>query len=130
MRYSLIFHAPEPQGGDPQPSPEVMEEMQKLMTDYADALDSAGVFIAAEMFEPQQATTTVTRRGGSVVIEDGPFAATKEALVGVFVIDVESGNGALAWAEKFPGTNYGVVEVRAAAVSYIDGRWVHAQASQ
>lgn len=130
MRYSLIFHAREPQGGGPQPSPEVMEEMQKLMTDYADALDSAGVFIAAEMFEPQQATTTVTRRGGSVVIEDGPFAATKEALVGVFVIDVESGNGALAWAEKFPGTNYGVVEVRVAAVSYIDGRWVHAQASQ
>ncbi|MDN5807020.1 MAG: YciI family protein [Brevibacterium sp.] len=83
MRSSLVFHAPEPQAGGPQPSPEVMEEMQKLMPDYADALYSAGVF----------------------------------------VIDVESCDAALAWAEKFPGTNYGVLEVRAAAVSYIDGRW-------
>lgn len=124
MRYSLVFHAPEPQDGGPQPSPEMIEEMQKLMTDYADALYSAGVFIAAEMLEGQQATTAVTRRGGSVVIEDGPFAATKEALAGVFVIDVESRDAALAWAEKFPGTNYGVVEVRAAAVSYIKGSWV------
>ena len=82
MRYSLVFHAPEPQAGGPHPSPEVMEEMQKLMADYADALYSAGIFIAAEMLEPQSATTTVTRRGGSVVIEDGPFAASKEALAG------------------------------------------------
>ncbi|AZT95609.1 YciI family protein [Brevibacterium aurantiacum] len=124
MRYSLVFHAPVPQEGGPQPSAEVMAEMQKLMSDYADALYSAGVFIAAEMLEPQQATTTVTRRGGPVVIEDGPFAATKEALAGVFVIDVESRDAALAWAEKFPGASYGVIEVRAAAVSYIDGRWV------
>ena len=126
MRYSLVFHAPEPQDGGPQPSPEAIEEMQGLMADYADALYSAGVFIAAEMLEPQQATTTVTRRGGSVLIEDGPFAATKEALAGVFVIDVESRDASLVWAEKFPGTNYGVIEVRAAAVSYIEGRWVPA----
>ena len=124
MRYSLVFHAPEPQTDGPQPSPEVMEEMRSLMADYTDALHSAGVLIAAEMLEPQEATTTVTRRGGSVVIEDGPFAATKEALAGVFVIDVESRDAALAWAEKFPGTSYGVLEVRAAAISCIDGRWV------
>lgn len=126
MRCSLVFHAPEPHEVGHQPSPEVIEEMQKLMSDYADALYSAGVFVAAEMLEPQAKTTTITRRGGCVVIEDGPFAATKEALAGVFVIDVESRDAALAWAEKFPGTNYGVVEVRAAAVSYIEGRWVPA----
>lgn len=102
MRYSLVFHAPEPQDGGPQPSPEVMEEMQKLMAEYADALYSAGVFIAAEMLEPQQATTTVTRGGGSVVIEDGPFAATKEALAGVFVIDVESRDAARPGQRSFP----------------------------
>lgn len=124
MRYSLVFHAPELQDGDPQPSPEAMEEMRRLFSDYADALHSAGVIVAAEMLEPQTATTTLTRRGGSVVIEDGPFAATKEALAGVFVINVESRDAALAWAEKFPGASYGVIEVRAAAISYIDGRWV------
>lgn len=124
MRYSLIFHAPDPREGGPQPSPEAMAEMQKLMSDYADALYSAGVFIAAEMLEPTEQTTTVTRRTGSVLIEDGPFAASKESLAGVFIIDVENRDAALAWAEKFPGTNYGTIEVRAAAISYIDGRWV------
>lgn len=124
MRYTLIFHAPEPQADGPQPSSEAMDEMQRLMTDYADALHAAGIFVAAEMLAPQQETTTVTRRDGSVVIEDGPFAAAKEALAGVFVIDVETRAAALAWAEKFPGTSYGVVEVRAAAISYLDGRWV------
>lgn len=124
MRYSLVFHAPEPGAGAPQPSAEDMEEMRRLMTDYADALEAAGVFVAAEMLAPQSATVTVTRRTGTVVIEDGPFAATKEALAGVFVIDVEDRDAALAWAEKFPGTAYGVIEVRPVAVAYIDGAWV------
>ncbi|WP_339391112.1 YciI family protein [Brevibacterium metallidurans] len=70
MRCSLVFHAPEPGAGAPQPSAEDMEEMQRLMTDYADALEAAGVFVAAEMLAPQSATVTVTRRTGTVVIED------------------------------------------------------------
>lgn len=126
MRYSLVFHAPEPQADGPQPSAEAMEEMQNLMTDYADALHAAGVLVAAEMLAPHRESTTVTRRSGPVVIEDGPFAAAKEQLAGVFIIDVGSSGAALAWAEKFPGTSYGVLEVRAAAISYLEGRWVRA----
>lgn len=124
MRYSLVFHAPEPGADGPAPTEEDMAEMMRLMDDYAEALTSAGVFIAWEMLAPQAATTTVTRRGGSVVIEDGPFAAAKEALAGVIVIDVADRDAALAWAEKFPGASYGTVEVRQAGASYIDGRWV------
>ncbi|MGO2860805.1 MAG: YciI family protein [Brevibacterium sp.] len=124
MRYSLVFHSPEPGADGAAPSEEDIEETMRLMNDYGEALTSAGVFVAWEMLAPQSATTTVTRRTGSVVIEDGPFAATKEALAGVVVIDVADKEAALAWAEKFPGTAYGSVEVRAAATSYIDGRWV------
>ena len=97
--------------------------MQRLMTDYADALHAAGVMVAAEMLVPSASTTTVTRRTGETVIENGPFAATREALAGVFVIDVENEEAAMAWAERFPGTSYGTVEVRAAAISYVDGAW-------
>lgn len=123
MRYSLIFHAPEPGAEGPAPSQADIEEMMRLMDDFGQALTSAGVFVAWEMLAPQSATTTVTRRGGSVVIEDGPFAATKEALAGVVVIDVADKDAALAWAEKFPGTSYGTIEVRQAATSYVDGAW-------
>ncbi|MGO1768490.1 MAG: YciI family protein [Microbacterium sp.] len=123
MRYALVFHAPEPGADGPQPKPEVFAEMQRLMTDYADALHAAGVMVAAEMLVPSASTTTVTRRTGETVIENGPFAATREALAGVFVIDVENEEAAMAWAERFPGTSYGTVEVRAAAISYVDGAW-------
>lgn len=124
MRYSLVFHAPELTDDGHQPTDEAIEEMMRLMDDYATALTSAGVLIAWEMLEPQSSTTTVTRRNGSVVIEDGPFAAAKEALAGVVVIDVADKNAALSWAEKFPGTSYGVIEVRPAATSCVAGEWI------
>lgn len=123
MRYSLVFHAPEPGADGPAPSQEDMQEMMRLMNDYAEALTSAGVFVAWEMLAPPSSTITVTRRSGAVVIEDGPFAATKEALAGIVVIDVADRDAALAWGEKFPGTSYGTIEVRPAATSFVDGKW-------
>ncbi|MGO0604373.1 YciI family protein [Brevibacterium linens] len=123
MRYALVFHAPELTPDGPQPSEEDIQEMMRLMDDYAAALNSAGVFVAWEMLAPHSETKTVTRRTGEVVIEDGPFAAAKEALAGVVVIDVPDVEAALAWAEKFPGTSYGTIEVRPAATSFVDGTW-------
>lgn len=123
MRYALVFHAPEPGGSGPQPTDEQIAEMQQLMRDYVSALNAAGVLIAAEMLHSSAATTTVSRRSGSTVIEDGPFAEAKEALAGVFVLDVAGPDAALAWAEKFPGASYGVVEVRPVGTYVSDGTW-------
>ncbi|WP_172173064.1 YciI family protein [Brevibacterium sp. CT2-23B] len=123
MRYSLIFHAPEPGADGPAPTEEDFQEMMRLMDDFGQALTSAGVVVAWEMLAPHSETKTVTRRTGEVVIEDGPFAAAKEALAGVVVIDVPDIEAALAWAEKFPGTSYGTIEVRPAATSFVDGAW-------
>ena len=124
MRYILVFHAEalDPTSGN-QPSQAEIAEMQKLMTDYANAFHTAGIMVAAEMLAPTSEVSTVTRRSGSTVIEDGPFAATEETLAGVVIIEVPDREAALAWAERFPGTSYGTVEVRAAGVSYIDGSW-------
>lgn len=123
MRCSLLFHAPEPGADGPAPTDEEIQEMMRLMDDFGQALTSAGVFVAWEMLTPSQTATTVTRKTGQVVIEDGPFAAAKEALAGVVVIDVPDTEAAIAWAEKFPGTSYGTIEVRPAATSFVDGAW-------
>ena len=56
-------------------------------------------------------------------MQDGPFAETKEGLAGVFAIDVPDLDAALGWAEKCPGAQFGVMEVRAANTSLIDGAW-------
>ncbi|MEI2776962.1 MAG: YciI family protein [Tetrasphaera sp.] len=42
---------------------------------------------------------------------------------GVFVVDVPDLDAALGWAEKCPAAAWGVIEVRPAATSYVDGAW-------
>lgn len=123
MRYSLVFHAPELHDDGPQPSDEQIAEMQQLMNDYVTALTDAGVLVTAEMLQPASATTTVTRRSGSTVIEDGPFIEARESLAGVFVLEVDGHDAAVAWAERFPGGSYGVVEVRPVAVYADETGW-------
>lgn len=81
------------------------------------------MLLGAEMLLPQQASTTVTRRSGSTEVQDGPFAETKEALAGVFILDVADLDAALAWAEKCPAAGYGTVEVRPVAISGHGGVW-------
>lgn len=121
MRYSLLLNSAEPtEGAIPA---EAIAQMQEAFGVYGKALKAAGVLVAGEILQPVAASTTVTLRNGSVQVQDGPFADTKEALAGVFVIDVPDLDAALAWAEKCPGAQYGVIEVRPAAISLIDGAW-------
>ncbi|WP_020105201.1 YciI family protein [Nocardia sp. 348MFTsu5.1] len=122
MRYALLLNNTEP--GEGEIPAEVIAEMQEAFGVYGTALAAAGVLVAGEILQPVAATTTVTRRDGSLQIQDGPFADTKEALAGVFVIDVPDLDAALAWAEKCPATQYGVIEVRPVGISLVDGHWV------
>lgn len=121
MRYALLLHNGEPTPGEV--PAEGLQEMERLFDEYAKALERAGVLVGADVLRFSDATTTVTRRTGATQIQDGPFAETKEALAGVFVIDVPDGDAAIAWAEKCPGTSYGSVEVRPVATSFVDGAW-------
>jgi hypothetical protein len=56
--------------------------------------------------------TAVRLRGGQRLLTDGPFADTKEHLVGLYVIDVPDLDAALAWAARVPNVRTGTVEVR------------------
>ncbi|MDJ0393661.1 YciI family protein [Rhodococcus sp. G-MC3] len=121
MRYTLLLNNAEPAEGEI--DPDAITAMQAAFGAYGRALQAAGVLVAAEVLASTRSTTTVTIRSGDLQIQDGPFAETKEALAGVFVIDVPDLDAALMWAEQCPGAQYGVVEVRAAATSFIDGSW-------
>lgn len=58
-------------------------------------------------------TTTATTLRGSNVVADGPFAETREQLLGVYVIDVPNLDGALAVAGELWEADLGsVFEVR------------------
>lgn len=121
MHYALLLNNAEPTEGDiPM---DVMLQMQQAMADYTAALGAAGVLVGAEILEPQAATVTVTRRDGDLRVQDGPFAETREALAGVFILDVPDRDAAIAWAEKHPATQYAVIEVRKVAAACDEGVW-------
>ena len=121
MRYSLLLHNPEAQ--DAGVTEEDMAPFRVAFDNYAKSLEAAGVLISADILQPVAAATTLTLRNGSLQIQDGPFADTKEQLGGTFVIEVPDLDAALAWAEKCPGAQYGVIEIRPSAIVFADGQW-------
>lgn len=121
MRYSLLLNNAEPTDGNV--SEETMAAFRLAFDKYAKALDAAGVLVSADILKPSTASTTVTLRNGTLQIQDGPFADTREKLAGAFVINVPDLDAALAWAEQCPGAQYGVIEVRPSAIVFQNGKW-------
>lgn len=121
MRYSLLLNNEE--AADVGLTEEEMEPMRAAFDRYAKSLNESGVLISADILQPVAASTTLTLRNGSLQIQDGPFADTKEKLGGTFVIDVPDLDAAIAWAEKCPAAQYGVIEIRPSAIVFQDGQW-------
>jgi hypothetical protein len=71
-----------------------------------------GVLIAAEALQPVETATTVRVRNGKLLVTDGPFAETKEALAGFYLIDARDLNEAIQVAAKIPPAREGSIEVR------------------
>jgi hypothetical protein len=122
MRYTLFLHYQEmtpEQLGD-----EMLEEGKAAFHAYTAALDEAGVLVSAEVLQPSTHSTTLTLANGSLRVQDGPYADTKEQIGGTILIDVPDLDAALAWAEKCPAAQWGSVEIRPSAIRFVDGNWV------
>jgi len=121
MRYVLLMNYREPAEGEI--SDEAIAEAMQAFDAWGRALQEAGVLLSGDVLQPTAVTTTVTCREGGLRVQDGPFAETKEALAGVFVLDVPDLDAAIGWAEKCPGAQWGVVEVRPTATALVKGEW-------
>lgn len=78
------------------------------------AVAAAKIVGGAEL-APTSAATTVRIRDGESVVTDGPFAETKEALGGFFLLDCSDLDEAAELAAGIPGAATGTIELRAAA---------------
>lgn len=125
MHYSLLLHHAEATPEDV--GEEAWKAAEVAFKSYLRALHEAGVLVAAEVLHPSSDATTLTLQNGSLQVQDGPFADSKEQLGGIFVLDVPSLDAALAWAEKCPAAQWGTIEIRPAAVHGTDGTWVAAK---
>jgi hypothetical protein len=79
---------------------------------YAQQLKDNGKLIDGKPLHPTHTATTVRFRNGQVSVTDGPFAETKEALAGFYLIDARDLNEAIQIAAKIPPAKYGSIEVR------------------
>ncbi|WP_308493141.1 YciI family protein [Microbacterium terrisoli] len=121
MRYTLLLQYPEMTTDDL--GPEAIAEGMRAFNVYAKALEAAGVLRSAEVLQQSDVTTTVRERGGELLVQDGPFADTKEQLGGTFVIEVDDLDQAIAWARRAPSVAWGAVEIRPSATRFVDGAW-------
>ena len=80
--------------------------------DCSDALHRSGRLLAAEPLHPVATATTVRVRNGKLSVMDGPFAETKEALAGFYLVDARDLNEAIQIAAKIPPARVGSIEVR------------------
>ena len=81
-------------------------------THYSKALVDAGVAAGGAGLQSPALATTVRIRSGQRLVQDGPFADTKEMLGGLFMIEVPDLETALQWASRCPAASTGSVEVR------------------
>ena len=66
---------------------------------------SAGCFQAGEALQPTSTATTVRVRDGQTITTDGPFAETKEALGGFYLIEAADLDEAIELAARIPGAS-------------------------
>jgi hypothetical protein len=81
-------------------------------TAFTNALRESGALVGANQLQPTGTATSMRIRDDEQLVTDGPFAETKEALGGYYLIDVETIDEALEWAAKIPSARYGTIEVR------------------
>jgi hypothetical protein len=89
-----------------------MEVLVDQSLAYDDVLRKSGHYFVSEALQHVAAAKTVRIRNREVLITDGPFAETKEQLLGFILIDASDLDDAVQVAAKIPLAATGSIEVR------------------
>jgi len=73
---------------------------------------AAGIFVGGAGLVSPESATTVSIRDGKRLVQDGPYAETKEFLAGFGIIEVPDLDTALEWAARHPAAGFATIEVR------------------
>ncbi|MER9583062.1 YciI family protein [Mesorhizobium sp. M0276] len=92
------------------------ERLAKLDADsmaHDRSLDQRGILTIAQALQSVKTSKTLRRRKGKSLVTDGPFAETKEQLLGFVMIEADNLDQALEIAAEIPLAEIGTIEVRA-----------------
>ena len=110
MKYAILIYGEEVQSA--RVTPKEMETMSEGYAIYTRELIDAGVMKGGEALQPTATATSVRYQGAKKALIHGPFAETKEQLLGFYLVEVPHLDDAVEWAAKCPGAKTGTVEVR------------------
>ena len=79
---------------------------------FTKELQDAGKMLSGRPLAGKDTATSVRVRDGQTVTTDGPFAETKEQLIGFYMVACDNLDEALKWAAKIPSSESGTIEVR------------------
>ncbi|WP_433475815.1 YciI family protein [Spirillospora sp. CA-142024] len=108
MQYMMLICGVE--GGELPP-----DEQAAMMADteaWVKEMDGRGVRRFGDRLRHTDAATTVRVRDGETLLSDGPFAETKEQILGFDLIDCADLEEVLEIASKHPSARSGTIEVR------------------
>ena len=108
MRFLFLIH-----GDDEAEAALTPDERRVIVAEhiaYARMLRDRGAFVLGEALEGRESTAFV-RPGAKPFVTDGPFAETKEALGGFYVVECASREEALELAGLVPPSPGAAVEV-------------------
>ena len=109
MRYLLLIYTAEPSDAAPE---DVMTDELAEYGEFTRWVNEKGYFKGGEALQPTSTATTVRVRDGRTITTDGPFAETKEALGGYYLVDCANLDEAIEAAGRIPGARHGSIEVR------------------
>lgn len=110
MKYMLLIHS-DPTAGPTPGTP----AFDKLLADYHQVtgdMKEAGVYVGGNALMPTHTAKTLRVRSGKRDVIDGPFAETKEALGGYYVLECPDLDAAIDWAARLPEVQWGTIEIR------------------
>lgn len=106
MLYMFLLYWNE---SDPPAAPDVV--IQEHFA-FAREARARGAYVCSEAIGGSSNATTVRVRDGKALRSDGPFAETKEAMGGFYILDCKDLDEALEFAAEIPDAKYLGVEVR------------------
>jgi len=107
MKYMLLIYM-----GEDAMNQAEREQCYADSTKLCHDLAAQGRFISANPLHPVASATSLRIRDGKRLITDGPFAETREALGGYFMVDAQNLDEAINIASRIPGAKKGTVEIR------------------
>lgn len=120
MRYAVLIY--QDQGAYDAYSEDELEQMLQCHRNLQNRSKAAGEFIEANQLQRPTSATTVRRQDGTVIVTDGPFAETKEMLIGLYVLDCETLEEAIAYASGIAHSDGTALEIRPVVYHEAGGR--------